>query len=123
MTALWLIGLLIGIELISVGSAIAYLAWQVRRVQPMGELTTYNRFGRSTAKLKHEESAWFDANRADCLIFASPRGERLLQRALSDQMSMRSSPTRDARMQNATTPTTRRPRVIAMTLNGWGFNK
>jgi len=30
-TALWLIGLLIGIELISVGSAIAYLAWQVRR--------------------------------------------------------------------------------------------
>jgi len=30
-TALWLIGLLIGIELISVGAAIAYLAWQVRR--------------------------------------------------------------------------------------------
>ena len=30
-TALWLIGLLIGIELISVGSAIAYLAWRVRR--------------------------------------------------------------------------------------------
>jgi uncharacterized membrane protein HdeD (DUF308 family) len=30
-TALWLIGLLLGIQLISVGSAIAYLAWQVRR--------------------------------------------------------------------------------------------
>ena len=35
-TALWLIGFLIGIELISVGSAIAYLAWQVRRVEPVG---------------------------------------------------------------------------------------
>ena len=35
-TALWLIGLLIGIELISVGSAITYLAWQVRRVEPVG---------------------------------------------------------------------------------------
>jgi uncharacterized membrane protein HdeD (DUF308 family) len=30
-TALWLIGLLLGIELISVGAAIAYLAWHVRR--------------------------------------------------------------------------------------------
>ena len=30
-TALWLIGLLLGIKLISVGSAIGYLAWQVRR--------------------------------------------------------------------------------------------
>jgi uncharacterized membrane protein HdeD (DUF308 family) len=30
-TALWLIGLLLGIELISVGAAIAWLAWQVRR--------------------------------------------------------------------------------------------
>jgi uncharacterized membrane protein HdeD (DUF308 family) len=30
-TALWLIGLLLGIKLISVGAAIAYLAWQVRR--------------------------------------------------------------------------------------------
>jgi len=30
-TALWLIGLLLGIELISVGAAMAYLAWQVRR--------------------------------------------------------------------------------------------
>ena len=30
-TAVWLIGLLLGIELISVGAAIAYLAWQVRR--------------------------------------------------------------------------------------------
>jgi uncharacterized membrane protein HdeD (DUF308 family) len=35
-TALWLIGLLIGIELISVGSAIAYLAWQVRRGSASG---------------------------------------------------------------------------------------
>jgi uncharacterized membrane protein HdeD (DUF308 family) len=35
-TALWLIGLLIGIELISVGSAIAYLAWQVRRSSASG---------------------------------------------------------------------------------------
>jgi hypothetical protein len=26
----------------------------------MGEPPNYNRFGRSTAKLKHEESAWFD---------------------------------------------------------------
>jgi uncharacterized membrane protein HdeD (DUF308 family) len=30
-TALWLIGLLLGTQLISVGAAIAYLAWQVRR--------------------------------------------------------------------------------------------
>jgi uncharacterized membrane protein HdeD (DUF308 family) len=30
-TALWLIGLLLGLQLISVGAAIAYLAWQVRR--------------------------------------------------------------------------------------------
>jgi len=30
-TALWLIGLLLGIKLVSVGVAIAYLAWQVRR--------------------------------------------------------------------------------------------
>jgi len=30
-TAVWLIGLLLGIELISVGAAIANLAWQVRR--------------------------------------------------------------------------------------------
>lgn len=30
-TATWLIGLLLGIELISVGAAIAYLAWQVRQ--------------------------------------------------------------------------------------------
>jgi len=30
-TAVWLIGLLLGIELISVGAAIAFLAWQVRR--------------------------------------------------------------------------------------------
>ena len=33
-TAVWLIGLLLGIELISVGAAIAYLAWQVRRSDP-----------------------------------------------------------------------------------------
>jgi uncharacterized membrane protein HdeD (DUF308 family) len=32
-TAVWLIGLLLGINLISVGSAIAYLAWQVRQSQ------------------------------------------------------------------------------------------
>src|SRR3954452_23415475 len=30
-TALWLIGILLGINLISVGAAIAYLAWQVRQ--------------------------------------------------------------------------------------------
>jgi uncharacterized membrane protein HdeD (DUF308 family) len=30
-TAVWLIGFLLGINLISVGSAIAYLAWQVRK--------------------------------------------------------------------------------------------
>lgn len=30
-TALWLIGLLLGIKLISIGAAIGYLAWQVRR--------------------------------------------------------------------------------------------
>ena len=33
-TAVWLIGLLLGIELISAGAAIAYLAWQVRRSWP-----------------------------------------------------------------------------------------
>lgn len=33
-TALWLIGLLLGIQLVSAGAAIAYLAWQVRRMQP-----------------------------------------------------------------------------------------
>ena len=31
LTALWLIGLLVGVELISEGSALAYLAWRVRR--------------------------------------------------------------------------------------------
>ena len=31
LTALWLIGLLLGLQLISAGAAIAYLAWQVRR--------------------------------------------------------------------------------------------
>ena len=30
-TALWLVGFLLGINLISVGAAIAYLAWQVRQ--------------------------------------------------------------------------------------------
>ena len=30
-TALWLVGVLLGINLISVGAAIAYLAWQVRQ--------------------------------------------------------------------------------------------
>src|SRR3954467_7000497 len=30
-TALWLIGVLLGINLISVGAAIGYLAWQVRQ--------------------------------------------------------------------------------------------
>jgi uncharacterized membrane protein HdeD (DUF308 family) len=30
-TAVWLIGLLLGIQLISVGAALGYLAWQVRR--------------------------------------------------------------------------------------------
>lgn len=30
-TAVWLIGLLLGIELVSVGAAMAYLAWQVRQ--------------------------------------------------------------------------------------------
>jgi uncharacterized membrane protein HdeD (DUF308 family) len=30
-TAMWLIGLLLGMQLISVGAAIAYLAWQVRQ--------------------------------------------------------------------------------------------
>ncbi len=30
-TALWLVGLLLGIQLISVGGALAHLAWQVRR--------------------------------------------------------------------------------------------
>lgn len=38
-TALWLIGLLIGIELISVGSAIAYLAWRVRQGSASGRAT------------------------------------------------------------------------------------
>ena len=33
-TAVWLIGLLLGVELISVGAAIAYLAWQVQRSWP-----------------------------------------------------------------------------------------
>jgi uncharacterized membrane protein HdeD (DUF308 family) len=28
---MWLIGLLLGINLVSVGAAIAYLAWQVRK--------------------------------------------------------------------------------------------
>ena len=32
-TALWLVGLLLGIQLISVGGALAHLAWQVRRTQ------------------------------------------------------------------------------------------
>src|SRR5262252_1622745 len=31
-TALWLIGLLLGVQLVSAGAAIAYLAWQVRRM-------------------------------------------------------------------------------------------
>jgi uncharacterized membrane protein HdeD (DUF308 family) len=30
-TAVWLIGLLLGINLIGVGAAIAYLAWHVRK--------------------------------------------------------------------------------------------
>ena len=30
-TALWLVGVLLGLQLISVGAAIAYLAWQVRQ--------------------------------------------------------------------------------------------
>jgi uncharacterized membrane protein HdeD (DUF308 family) len=30
-TAVWLVGVLLGIQLISVGTALAYLAWQVRR--------------------------------------------------------------------------------------------
>jgi len=30
-TALWLVGVLLGINLISVGAAIAYVAWQVRQ--------------------------------------------------------------------------------------------
>jgi uncharacterized membrane protein HdeD (DUF308 family) len=30
-TALWLVGLLLGIQLISIGAALAHLAWQVRR--------------------------------------------------------------------------------------------
>jgi uncharacterized membrane protein HdeD (DUF308 family) len=30
-TAVWLIGLLLGIELISVGAAMSYLAWHVRQ--------------------------------------------------------------------------------------------
>jgi uncharacterized membrane protein HdeD (DUF308 family) len=30
-TAVWLIGLLLGINLISVGASIAYLAWRVRQ--------------------------------------------------------------------------------------------
>lgn len=34
-TALWLIGLLLGIKLISVGAAMAYLAWRVRRADSL----------------------------------------------------------------------------------------
>ena len=34
-TALWLIGLLVGLELISVGAALAYLAWQARHPAPL----------------------------------------------------------------------------------------
>jgi uncharacterized membrane protein HdeD (DUF308 family) len=30
-TAVWLVGLLLGLELISVGAALAWMAWQVRR--------------------------------------------------------------------------------------------
>jgi uncharacterized membrane protein HdeD (DUF308 family) len=30
-TAVWMIGLLLGVNLISVGAAIAYLAWQARK--------------------------------------------------------------------------------------------
>lgn len=33
-TAVWLVGLLLGIQLISVGAATTYLAWQVRRSRP-----------------------------------------------------------------------------------------
>jgi uncharacterized membrane protein HdeD (DUF308 family) len=33
-TAVWLIGLLLGIELISIGAATAYLAWHIRRETP-----------------------------------------------------------------------------------------
>ena len=33
-TAVWLVGLLLGIQLISVGTATTYLAWQVRRSRP-----------------------------------------------------------------------------------------
>ncbi|MGO4831056.1 DUF308 domain-containing protein, partial [Rhizobiaceae sp. 2RAB30] len=30
-TAMWLVGLLLGLQLVSVGASIAYLAWQVRQ--------------------------------------------------------------------------------------------
>lgn len=33
-TALWLVGFLLGIELISVGAALAYFAWQMRQSSP-----------------------------------------------------------------------------------------
>ena len=33
-TALWLIGLLMGIELISIGAATAYMAWKIRQTVP-----------------------------------------------------------------------------------------
>lgn len=33
-TALWLIGVLLGVQLISVGAALTYLTWQVRRSRP-----------------------------------------------------------------------------------------
>jgi uncharacterized membrane protein HdeD (DUF308 family) len=36
-TAVWLVGLLLGIQLISVGSALAYLAWQVRRSETVAD--------------------------------------------------------------------------------------
>ena len=34
-TALWLIGLLMGIELISIGAATAYMAWKIRQTVPV----------------------------------------------------------------------------------------
>ena len=42
-TALWLVGVLLGINLISVGAAIAYLAWQVRRELRPSETRELNR--------------------------------------------------------------------------------
>jgi uncharacterized membrane protein HdeD (DUF308 family) len=36
-TALWLIGVLLGINLISVGAAIGYLAWQMRQSNPRSD--------------------------------------------------------------------------------------